>query len=241
MKVFPVIHLGETDISASVEQAHTAFELGADGVYLIDHYNGARDTSRLFRTHDEIKAADVNRYVGLNILGLGVSAAFGRVATGYTSGQLVYIPNDMWVDDVREKFDGVVDLDRSLRFRETLTVILGRVTLHGGVVFKYTSTATNNPLIAAEETRHLRHYVDVITTSGLGTGFPPTVEKLVAMKEAANGKPVAVASGIDISNIESFSGVVDEVLVASSVETHPGSGVFNAPILKDFIEIAHQS
>jgi hypothetical protein len=230
MKVFPVIHLGETSIGKSVEQADTAFELGADGVYLIDHYNGAQDTRRIFETLTEVREHGPDRYVGLNILGLTVPEAFGRIA----GAKLLQLPSDLWVDDVREGGE----LDKALEFRKSLSD-LAAVSLHGGIAFKYTPTATNNANAASAETAVLKRYVDVITTSGLGTGKPPTVEKLAAMKFVSGGKPVAVASGIDLSNIESFGGIVDEVLVASSVETRPGSGVFEPSVLKDFIEIAH--
>ena len=238
MKVFPVVHLGETSMDSSIYQAHVAHELGADGVYLIDHYNGSRDTGALFDTLEGIRESDPDRYVGLNILGLDVPGAFGRVATALFNGRLLQTPTDLWVDDVRSGSRTGFSLEGALDFRKSLKEVEG-VTLHGGIAFKYTETATNNPRNASVETSKLKKYVDVITTSGMGTGNPPTVEKLEAMKQAAEGKPIAVASGIDIHNIESFAETVDEVLVASSVETSPGSGVFDRKELAEFIRIAH--
>ena len=76
------------------------------------------------------------------------------------------------------------------------------------------------------------------TTSGSGTGIPPTVAKLRAMREAA-ARPIAVASGISSSNIGNYESLVDEILVASSVETAPYSGVFEMAALARTIEAAH--
>jgi len=238
MKVFPVVHLGETSMDSSIYQAHIAHDLGADGIYLIDHYNASRDTGPLFDTLEGIREADPDRYVGLNILGLDVPSAFGRVATALTSGRLHETPNDIWVDDVRSGTTTGFNLEGAFDFRKSLKEVAD-VTLHGGIAFKYTATATNKTDKALKETMELQKYVDVITTSGMGTGQPPTVEKLEAMKSVAGEKPIAVASGIDLSNIEIFAETVEEVLVASSVETEPGSGVFNRKELAEFIRIAH--
>jgi phosphoribosylanthranilate isomerase len=57
------------------------------------------------------------------------------------------------------------------------------------------------------------------------------------MKKVAG--TLAVASGLSIENIDDYAGLIDEVLVASSVETKPYSGVFDTAKLKQFIDKAH--
>lgn len=109
----------------------------------------------------------------------------------------------------------------------------------GGVAFKYTRTFTNNPELAAQEVRTLYGATDVVTTSEEGTGTAPPVAKIQKMKIASADKPLAVASGIKLENIGDYENIVDEVLVASSVETSPYSGIFDRDKLKAFIRKAH--
>ena len=59
------------------------------------------------------------------------------------------------------------------------------------------------------------------------------------MKHAVS-RDLAVASGISIENIADYQGIVDEVLVSSSVETAPYSGVFDPFRLHAFIRAAHE-
>lgn len=64
----------------------------------------------------------------------------------------------------------------------------------------------------------LRAGVDVVTTSGPGTGEPPTVEKLATMRQALGDRALAVASGITPENVEPFLPYVDAFLVATGIE-----------------------
>ncbi len=48
-----------------------------------------------------------------------------------------------------------------------------------------------------------------------------------------------MASGIGLGNIDDYAGIVDQVLVASSVEPEPYSGIFDATKLAEFIAIAN--
>jgi predicted TIM-barrel enzyme len=59
--------------------------------------------------------------------------------------------------------------------------------------------------------------MDVITTSGPGTGKPPTVEKIKEIRSYIGAKPMAIASGINSENKKLFENLVDYYLVASSL------------------------
>ena len=229
MKVFPVVHINTPE--TAVAEGQTAFDLGADGVYLIDH-SGSQES--VFETLDKLRAERPESYVGINLLGhtaLDVVQLLERRArTGVGE-----IPSAVWVDDIRDR-RGASELPKLFKDSEPA---LRSIRLLGGVAFKYTSTFTEDPERAASETRALRDSVDVVTTSGSGTGTAPSVEKIRAVKTAAGATPVAVASGISIENLHDYAGAVDEILVASSVETHPYSGIFDRDKLGAFIEAAH--
>ena len=60
-------------------------------------------------------------------------------------------------------------------------------------------------------------YIDVITTSGPGTGKPPSLEKIQLMRSYIGKTPLAIASGITPENKSMFNDLVDYLLVASSI------------------------
>ena len=60
-------------------------------------------------------------------------------------------------------------------------------------------------------------YVDVVTTSGEGTGLAPDISKIRGMKTAISRHPLAVASGITPENVEEYLPYVDCFLVATGV------------------------
>jgi len=236
MKIFPVVHIINSDVHVATRESNRAFELGADGVYLIDHYNGDRDKKPLLTTYYDTLAESPDRYVGINILGLGPLGAMRALARSLNKSKGLLLPQSaLWVDDMRE--DGLGKSD-AIELRNS-NPMLQHIRLLGGVAFKYTDTFTEDPVLAAYETEWLKDSVDAIVTSGVATGREPTVEKILAMKEAAGEKPIVVASGITAENISKYEGIVDEVLVSSSIETFPGSGRFNRQSLEELIELAH--
>lgn len=236
MEIFPVVHIGE-DLKEATRQAHIAHELGAKGVYLIDHDNGARNTRPLFEVVDAIKSEDESRYVGVNILGFSPEAAVRHISEEFSEAEsLHFVPDSLWSDDMRQ---GRADPMQAMRLK-SFRPELANLSVHGGIAFKYTRTFTEDPESAAAEALELKDTVDVVTTSGAGTGTPPSVEKIAAMKQAIGEQKLAVASGISLDNIHRYQGILDQILVASSVETYPGSGVFDKRELQDFIDAARE-
>jgi predicted TIM-barrel enzyme len=59
--------------------------------------------------------------------------------------------------------------------------------------------------------------MDVVTTSGPGTGIAAARAKIVAMKEAVGGFPLAIASGITPDNVADYLDVADCFLVATGI------------------------
>ena len=231
MKVFPVVHIN-TPETATV-QAKSALDFGADGVYLIDH-NGSANT--VFDTLDYLRSERPDSYAGINLLGYSALGAVQKLQKRMDTGAHE-VPSALWIDDIRNYHGYPAELSKQIKGSNPR---LHSVKILGGVAFKYTPTFTENPILAAQEVRTLYDATDVITTSGSGTGTPPSVAKIQAMKIASGEKPLAVASGIPLENIDEYDGIVDEVLVASSIETSPYSGVFERGKLKAFIDKAHR-
>lgn len=227
MKVFPVVHINDRDIA--VEQARTAIGLGADGVYLISHGGGSGEVLDVL---DRVRHREPVAFLGVNLLGHSTESALRQIHE--YGGSTGIFANGLWSDDIMEYGD---QPSRAIRYKAQHPE-LAQVALLGGVAFKYTPRHTEDPAAAASAARQLEPFVDVVTTSGPGTGMSPQPAKIAAMKHAI-GKPLAVASGIGLDNIDDYAGTADQILVASSVETEPYSGIFDATTLAKFIAIAH--
>lgn len=224
MKIYPVVHINNHEVAA--RQSLRALEAGADGVYLINHREYSPRYT--FEVMESIRQFSPEAFVGINLLGHDT----GGVLDALQDREV--LPSAIWHDDITDSGHRapaeVFELKNSGRLKGVL--------LLGGVAFKYTSTYTDNPAEAAREVELLEPVLDVITTSGTGTGQAPSVEKLRAMRAAAT-KPIAIASGVSAENIGQYQGLADEVLVASSIETEPYSGVFVGAALRKIIDLAH--
>jgi len=226
MKVFPVVHINEP--SRAIEQSRLALELGADGVYLIDH---SSRIETLFDTFNGVVQDNPKAFVGVNLLGLRPLLACQVIERSFLNGDLSRVPDSLWADNAFvENIRG-----ETKKYKEDKAELRNMRYL-GGIAFKYTPQFTDDPKLAYEEVIREKDRVDTVITSGEGTGLAPSLAKIKSMKQAVGeGGLLAVASGISIHNIVSYRGLIDEVLLASSVETEPYSGVFNLDKLAAFV------
>ncbi len=231
-KVFPVIHIRNDNIHKAARQAEVAFGAEADGVYLIDHENAEPDV--VVRAFNVIKFKNPGQFVGINFLQfLHGYDAFRYVRRAAQQELLHAYPDSIWIDDAAPRHDELDD------YRQRVE-ILQNVQYLGGIAFKYTDGYTAEPQEAAAQAEVLQNYVDVVTTSGPGTGRPPALEKILAMRRAIGSKPLAIASGLSVENLSLYKDVADIFLVASSIETSQYSGVFDKTVINKFISLAHR-
>lgn len=231
VEIYPVIHV--KDPSQAADQAEIAFELDADGVYLIDH-EASDNTERVIEAFNRVASTDDMRFVGINLLQISSGVrALEHIRSRVETGIMARLPNGLWVDDADPGKDDLVTLRN--RYPELMSV-----RYLGGVAFKYTDHFTEDPEESAQEAIRLSRYVDVVTTSGAGTGIPPTVDKIIAMKQSIGDQRLAIASGVSLANLEEFLPNFDELLVSSSVETGRYSGEFDRLRLRDLIADAHE-
>jgi hypothetical protein len=231
LRIFPVVHV--QGLRQAEDQSALALTAGADGIFLIDH--GVVGTAGLIEAYECVRAAFPGAFVGLNLLNGGPKYAYQALALAEADGALTTPPDAVWVDDTRGGGD--------LTYLDELPALRGgdRPLLYGGVAFKYTPTSTDDPVSAVAELKDLLPFTDVPTTSGAGTGQAPAPAKLRAMKEALGGRRLAVASGIAADNLADYLGAVDDVLVASSIETEPYSGEFDPEALAEMVDAVHSA
>jgi hypothetical protein len=193
-KIFPVIHHHYP--STTLNEADVAFKCGADGVFLISH--GGQD-NQIVRLAVEIKQKYPNWLVGVNLLSHRVLDA---------AWKLVETPINMLWADYAGISSAPVNPEQVTLLKQALD---GRL-LFAGVAFKGQDPEPN-PAVAALNA--LRQGF-IPTTSGERTGVPPTVEKIVHMSLATNGK-LAVASGMTLDNVADYSTYLSHILVSTGI------------------------
>ena len=196
--VFPVIHARRGDeVRKNVLIAKNA---GADGVFLIAH--GDMYDRELLDLAEDIRV-NLVVWTGVNCLSLipfhAIRQSAGRV-------------NGLWVDNA-----GVTPDEESGGQREwqALQAIPHPPIYFGGVAFKYQQPVMKRDLPAL--TKKARECMDVITTSGPGTGQAADIERVRIMHEAAEGHPIALASGITPENVADYLPYVSAFLVATGI------------------------
>ncbi len=190
-----VVHVENS--AQAVRNARLAQDEGADGIFLINHDSGHEE---LLNAYAQVVRDLPWLWVGLNCLDLGRSAV--RAIPITTAG--------LWVDNA-----GITETDvvPAKRFNDIRTGLGWEGLYFGGVAFKYQEPVNDVAVVA----RAAVPYVDVITTSGDGTGHAPAVEKIKMMKAAIGSHPLAIASGITPENVLEFAPYADCFLVATGV------------------------
>lgn len=204
--ILPVIHI-ETEAQAVVNAAMAEKE-GCDGVLLIDMRGYGHQ--KLFSIYDAVRSKLPNFWIGLNCLDLHPASAFTQIPSEV---------NGYWADNA-----GIYDFAHTEAdvIREARTKSGWKGLYFGGVAFKY-----QNPVRDVESvTRVATIYMDVVTTSGPGTGLAADPEKIRKMKSAIGNFPLAIASGITHDNIGDYLGNSDCYIVSTGL-LFPGNEYFD--------------
>lgn len=196
--VLPVIHVD------SLEQAQRnvriAREAGADGAFLINH--GMADQA-LLDIHTAVADTHADWWVGVNCLGMSPYQVFEAISSKVRG---------VWSDnaEIKETQDQQPYAEGVLAIRDAR---VPGCLYFGGVAFKYQRHVQD--LEAA--CRVAARYMDVVTTSGPGTGRAADIDKIQRMKLALGSTPLAIASGITPENVEDYLPHADCFLVATGI------------------------
>lgn len=208
--LLPVIHpVGRAEALASVEVTVAA---GVKGVFLINQ--GMSDAGVLTLIM-EVRARHPALWVGVNLLG-GAPEQTLRRGLAACDGRL----DGIWSDDagIDEDAASQPDAQAFLDARREL----GWNGLHfGGVAFKYQREVPAAKLGRAASIAAA--FMDVVCTSGPGTGQEAQVDKLVAMRAGLDADgALALASGVTAENVDRFLPHVDAYLVGTGIEQRFG-------------------
>ncbi|MDB5194751.1 MAG: hypothetical protein JWN50_765 [Parcubacteria group bacterium] len=203
-KVFlPVVHVESKE--QALRNASIALDNGADGIFLIGH---SMSVSGLRSVYEHVRGTLPEAWIGLNQLGLSVEESF------------LFLPDDVsgiWVDN------GLVDPDvpnsiaAARMFWKVLTSVretpFQTPLYFGGIAFKGQKTVSD-PGLAAKLAAPL---MDIVTTSGPGTGQAADPEKIALMRKGIEEGILGLASGLTAENVWMYKENVDVFLVATGI------------------------
>jgi hypothetical protein len=207
--LLPVIH--PVSKTTALDSIQTAVESDADGIFLI---NQGMSTAQVLGFIPEVHQRYPDLWIGVNLLGAEPEEVIGLIADLPVGG--------IWSDNA--EIDELSDTQPAgERFQQARNKAGWQGLYFGGVAFKY-QREVPAPLLPDAATR-ARPWMDVITSSGPGTGYAASVEKAKALRAGAGTHPLALASGVSPENVDEFLPYVDAYLVASEIETAKYSGV----------------
>ena len=206
----PVIH--PTSKETALGSIQTAVEAGADGIFII---NQGMSTSQVLAFIPEIHRQYPSLWIGVNLLGTEPEEVIGLVANLPVGG--IWSDN-AGIDERSKNAQPAGERFRQARQRSGWTGLY-----FGGVAFKYQREVP--AALLPDAARNARPWIDVITSSGPGTGYAASVEKAKALRAGADVHPLALASGVSPENVAGFLPYVDAYLVASEIETEKYSGI----------------
>lgn len=192
-----VVHV-ECEAQA-LRNTRIAEQEGADGVFLINH---SISSDCLLNYYGLVKEQLPNFWIGINCLDLGRSA-------------IDFIPKHaagLWVDNAGINED-VKSLYFAQEFEDRRKTSGWDGLYFGGVAFKYQREVADTARVA----KFAIPYVDVITTSGAGTGIAAKIDKIRTIKNAIGDHPLAIASGITPENVDDYMPYTDCFMVATGI------------------------
>lgn len=196
--LLPVVHV--TELEQALRNAQIARDAGADGVFLINH--GMTDDELLW-IHAQVVTVFPEWWVGVNCLGLSPQEVFTHVACKVAG---VWVDNALIHEDQASQpaAEQVMAVQQQYKWQGLY---------FGGVAFKYQRPVAD----LARAAKIAARYMDVVTTSGPGTGRAASPEKIRIMKEALGEAPLAIASGITPENVIDYLPWADCFLVATGI------------------------
>lgn len=209
MKVYPVIHIQNNEqIRRESEKCQKA---GVDGVF----YIGLCSPKAAI-----IGKRDFGLWVGVN-LGLG---------DGIFDDLVEYGIDGLWTDCSYVSDNNTLHTATAFHNQRIASGWNGEY--HGGVAFKYQS----QPRSVALAAQRALPFMDVVCTTGSGTGSAPGVSKIAEMKAAIGDNKLSIASGITPQNALSFKPYAYAVLTATGISDD--FHTLNSNSLAELVKIA---
>lgn len=226
--LLPVLHLPH-GVEGAMRSVDHCISAGVDGVFLINQGMTAGEVmnlvSHIQRTHPGL-------WVGANLLRVSPHEVVLDWAPGRNLGGIW--SDDCGVDSAPYHGDEWEYSANRWGYAKSQSGWSG--LYFGGTAFKTQKTVPwrHLPEVAARAST----FVDVITTSGAGTGIAAHPEKVRILRNALGNHPLALASGVTPDNVGVYLPNVDAFLVASGIEA--SFGVLDPIKVRDLAQAIHQ-
>lgn len=224
--LLPVVH--PVGWSEAIDSVRVASDAGVKGVFLI---NQGMDTDDVLRLVVAVRQQFPALWVGLNLLGRSPAQALTD-ALDACEGRI----DGIWTDNAR--VDEEANTQAAAHEFVEVRRQRGWTGLYfGGVAFKYQREVAAENLgkaaaIASE-------FVDVICTSGPGTGMAAELDKIVAIRRGVGADvAIALASGVSAANAANYLPHVNAYLVGTGIEA--GFGVLDPHKVSELQQIVAQ-
>lgn len=204
--LLPVIH-PVTDAVALASVA-TAVAAGCAGAFLI---NQGMSTEEVLRLAMEVRARHPSLWLGINLLGATPIETLER-GLAECEGRL----DGIWADDAGIEEHAPTQV-HARAFVDARAERQWQGLYFGGVAFKYQRPVADEDLATAA--RASLAFMDVVCSSGPGTGQAADVAKVTRLREGLGpAGSLALASGVTEENIGPFLPHVDAFLVGTGIE-----------------------
>lgn len=225
-KIFtPVIHLPESAkaFETGLQQAVAAEIAGADGVILISHgkLNADELTSVWQFIDDRLNINKLNFPIGVNWLDMTSKPEEMIFRAHHFGIQLV------WSDATNGK-EKILAMRRETAWDGFYC---------GAVAFKYQEPVSLDKLPEALENAYT--FMNVPITSGDGTNIPIDMEKARLCRKIAKNRPLGIASGVSMANIQALLPLFDWFLVSSSLSLNCDWYRHDPQKVKEMAKIIH--
>lgn len=209
--LLPVIH--PISREAALESIRVVRGAGCRGIFLIDQ--GMREDDVLRLVYD-VRVLDSALWVGVNLLRRRPAVALHNALSACYQRIDGIWSDDAGIDERRPQETAAAE-----EFNGSRKAFFDWPGLYfGGVAFKYQREVLHQdlPHAAALAVQHM----DVVCTSGPGTGQPIAIEKLIALRSGLGDTALALASGVTTENVQSFLPYVQAFLVGTGIEKSLG-------------------
>lgn len=204
--LLPVIH--PVSWEQALASTQIAVDAGVKGIFLI---NQGLDVEGVLRLVLEVRRRHPALWVGINLLGYSPAQAL-ETALEACEGRI----DGIWSDNASIEEDTTVQ-PRAQAFLDARVRHGWQGLYFGGVAFKYQREVAAAKLPAA--TRLALQYMDVICTSGPGTGQQADPQKISTMRSAVSPRTsIALASGVTADNVPHYLPFVNAYLVGTGIE-----------------------
>ena len=197
MKIVPVIHT--VDFKQVIYNVNVCVGNGINKIFLIDHHITDDSIVKMTNYIDYIRdMINPSMEIGVNFLQLDTKDAMIKaedLKLDFLWADKSYISEDT-IDQALE----ILDYQK-------------KVWYFGCVAFKYQKAEKNLKWVCEKACK----LMDVVTTSGSGTGKAPSIDKIKLMRSYIGNKKLAIASGVNSENKKIFDEYADYYLVASSI------------------------